>query len=86
MPIKPVVRTVYLAPTKGRHYMAKAAAIKAEARALILQRHPSEPPEHDVGMNGWIWQYDLPRADVLLRRVCRLIKKSTPPAPGTEES
>lgn len=86
MPIKPVVRTVYFSPTRGRHYMTKGGAIRAEAKALLQKKFPSEKAEYeDFGFMtypGFYWK-DMPRSDVLFRRVCRLIKNSTPPAPGT---
>lgn len=76
--IKPVIRTVYLAPTRGRHYMTKASAIRAEATALIIRRHPTEEPDYDQGhmlYPGFHWT-ELPRHAVLLRRVCRLVKNA----------
>lgn len=35
---------VYYAPTKGRRYFSKAAAIKAEAKAIINKHFPPEIP------------------------------------------
>lgn len=48
--------TVYYAPTKGRRYFSKSAAIRAEARAIIKKHCPDEPscqctPEY-CGMCG----------------------------------
>ncbi len=40
-------RRVYFAPRKGRHYFSKAAAISAEARAIIQEKYPTEPQESD---------------------------------------
>ena len=66
-------RKVYYSKSKNRHYLTKMAAIKAEARALIIQKHPSEESEHDTGYQGWHWT-QLPRSHVLYRRVVRLVK------------
>lgn len=75
--IEVITRTVYRSPSKGRCYLTKKAAIKAEARALIEAKHPTEAAEHDYEAGyyypGWYWTA-LPRSDVLYRRVCRLIK------------
>jgi len=72
------VRTVYYAPTRRRHYLSKQAAIHAEAVALIQQRHPTENPERDergrLISEGWHWT-DIPRSDVLLRRVKRMVRR-----------
>ncbi|MFT8211548.1 MAG: hypothetical protein ACMZI0_15025 [Symbiopectobacterium sp.] len=38
---------VYLAPTKGRRYLSKRAAINAETIAIILKKYPPEKPESD---------------------------------------
>lgn len=79
--IETLTRTVYRSTTAGRSYFTKRAAIHAEARTLILARHPTESAEsaeyEDGHMicRGWHWT-DLPRSDVLFRRVCRLIKNS----------
>lgn len=72
------VRTVYYSPTRRRHYLSKQAAIHAEAVALIQQRHPTEHPERDergqLISEGWHW-IEIPRSDVLLRRVKRLVRR-----------
>lgn len=78
--IQQITRIVYLAPTAGRTYLTKRAAINAEARALIKEKHPTEETIHDYESGhyepGFHWS-ELPRSDVLLRRVCRLVKQST---------
>ena len=78
--IEKTTRTVYRATTKGRAYLTKTAAIKAEARALIENRHPTESSEFDGNGYqtdpGWHWT-NLNRSDVLYRRVCRLVKKES---------
>jgi hypothetical protein len=40
---------VYYAPTKGRRYFTKKAAINAEAIAIILKKYPTEDFEPDTG-------------------------------------
>ncbi len=78
--IEATTRTVFRATTKGRTYLTKAAAIKAEARALIEKRHPTEKGEFDGNGYqtdpGWHWM-NIHRSDVLYRRVCRLVKKES---------
>ena len=71
-------RTVYLSKLAGRSYLTKRAAIHAEARALIVKKHPPERAEADVGFPGWRWE-ELPRSDVLWRRVVRLVKRANWP-------
>jgi hypothetical protein len=59
----------------GRRWFSLRAAVKAEAQAIIKAKHPSERPEYENGMcyyPGFHWR-ELPRSDVLLRRLCRLI-------------
>lgn len=42
MSVEAKTATVYYAPTKGRRYLSKAAAVRAEARAIIEKHFPSE--------------------------------------------
>jgi hypothetical protein len=59
----------------GRRWFSLRAAVKAEAQAIIKAKHPSERPEYENDMcyyPGFHWR-ELPRSDVLLRRLCRLI-------------
>ena|ERR1019366_9080760 len=72
-------RKVFYSPKAGRCYLTKRAAIYAEARAIIEEKHPSEHAEDDTGYEGWYWRKGLPRSDVLLRRVARLVKNSSSP-------
>lgn len=69
--------TVYFSPTAKRRFLTKGAAIAAEARALISNKHPAEPAEHDDSggliYSGFHWR-ELPRSEVLYRRVVRLVK------------
>lgn len=63
----------------GRRYLTKKAAIKAEAIAIIKRKHPTERSTDHGPMGiepGWHWS-DLSRADVLLRRIERLVAKES---------
>lgn len=78
MTIEAIERTVYRSPSAGRCYLTKRAAIMAEARALIMRKHPTERPERDhIGVTypGWHWT-EIHRSDVLYRRVARLVAKT----------
>jgi len=44
MTITSSIQIVYYAPTKGRRYLSKYAAIRAEARAIIERHIPSVRP------------------------------------------
>ena len=72
-------RTVYRSTLRGRDYFSKVSAIRAEARMLIEKRHPTEESECDeygrTCIRGWHWS-ELKRSDVLLRRVCRLVRSA----------
>jgi len=61
----------------GRRYFTKNAAIKAEAIAIIKARYPSEREHYDRNGYpedpGFHW-HELKRSEVMLRRMCRLIK------------
>lgn len=59
--------TVYLAPTAGRRFLTKKAAINKEARAIIRKHFPEEKscpcsPEHCgmCGYRGWSLEVDQP--------------------------
>lgn len=39
----------YLAPTRGRRYLTKKAAIHNEAKAIIYKHYPKEDYESDTG-------------------------------------
>lgn len=61
----------------GRRWLTPQGAIRAEAVSIIKRKHPSERSytapdmsEHDPGFH---WT-ELPRSDVLLRRMCRLVR------------
>jgi ribonuclease D len=71
--------TVYRARSARRRFFTRKSAVRAEAIARIKSKHPTERDETDErGQNiggGFHWT-SLPRADVLLRRVCRLVEAS----------
>lgn len=78
-PITKVVRTAYFAPSKGRHYFSLAGAVRAEALSMILKKHPTKHCAEDLGIEvsaGFYWASDIPRSDVLLRRVRRLVAQT----------
>ncbi|MGL6089604.1 MAG: hypothetical protein ACRC07_06115 [Pseudomonas paracarnis] len=56
--------TVYLAPTAGRRFLTKAAAINKEARAIIKKHFPEERGCSDsdclCGDPGWSLEVDQP--------------------------
>ena len=65
--------TVFYAPTRGRRYFSRRAAVKGEANAKIFDRYPIEPFESDTGHHYDI-RYDEPeRYEKMLRRLSRLI-------------
>lgn len=76
--------TVYRAPTAGRRYFTKRAAINAEARALIFKKYPieggpfigHEGPDDDY-IN--IEQHEPDRFATMLRRMKRLISQAMAP-------
>jgi hypothetical protein len=71
---------VFYAPTAGRRYFTKPAAINAEAKAKINKKYPAEEYETDENGNmtygGFHWS-EMERADVMLRRLSRIIKRCT---------
>lgn len=61
--------TVYLAPTAGRRFLTKAAAINKEARAIIKKHFPNERGcrgdidgcgPYGCGDRGWSLEHDEP--------------------------
>ena len=74
MSVKASTTTVYKGG--GRRFLTLRAAVHAEAAAIIKRKYPTERSytapdmsEHDPGFH---WT-ELPRSDVLLRRMCRLV-------------
>ncbi len=56
--------TVFKAPTRGRRYLTLNGALNAEARAIILERYPIDPPcgndLYDGGDSGYYIVADEP--------------------------
>jgi hypothetical protein len=75
-------KKVFYSQTANRHYFTKLAAIKAEARALLIKKHPTESAENEPEIGhyypGWHWT-ELKRSDVLYRRVMRMVKNASSP-------
>lgn len=44
--IEKTITTVYYAPTRGRRYFSKNAAINAEARVIVLRDNPFDIDEY----------------------------------------
>lgn len=80
MTIQIGMQIVYYAPTRGRRYFSKAAAIRAESMAIIEKHVPSiKPcncsPEH-CGMckdPGWSLENDQPERH---KRYMQMLKKA----------
>lgn len=67
---------VYRSPRAGRRYFSLAAAVNAEARAIIKAKYPDERAEYDSGhitYPGFHW-VTLPRSEVMYRRLARLVR------------
>ena len=60
MGVQKIEDYVYFAPTRDRRYLSRQAAINAEAKAIILKKHSTEPERYKT----------------MHRRMCRLLKKS----------
>ena len=79
--IKTKTVTAYYAPTKGKTYLTKAGAIKAETKAIIMRKHPWEGADHDdegrCTYKGWHIEYDEPeRFAKMYRRLRRMVVNS----------
>lgn len=66
----------------GRRWFTRKAAVYAEAFAIIKRKHPSERSDPDCG-GGFHWR-DMPRSEVLLRRVMRLVNQASKGASHAE--
>ena len=74
--IKKMNAVVYFAPTRGRRFLSKSAAISAEARAIIYKKYPIEPFEPDTGHRYDI-KFDEPsRYQVMHRRLSKILAKT----------
>lgn len=69
------ITTVYRSTLACRNFLTRRAAIHAEARALISKKYPKERSSIEDGDPGWHWT-SLPRANVLWRRVVRMINRA----------
>lgn len=71
-------KPVYLAPTKGRHYLTPKAAAFAEARAQMNRKYPEEKPEYGPkgGLvdGGWHWSCE-PHHVAAYERLSRCLLK-----------
>lgn len=77
MCIQEMTVRVYYSPTRNRRYFSKEAAIKAEAKARIFKKYPSEKPESDTGYAGYnIWADRPEFYQRALRFLSYLIKKN----------
>lgn len=43
------VKKVFYSASANRHYFTRIAAVKAEARMLIMRKHPTESSEDNTG-------------------------------------
>lgn len=73
--------TAYFAPTKRKTYLTKNAAIRAETRAIIMNKYPPERGcsdyNCDCGDYGWHIEHDEPaRYGKMFRRLRRLVMRS----------
>lgn len=80
MAITTKTATVYYAPTKGRRYFSKAAAIRAEACAIIKKHCPDEPGCSlmgcDCGDQGWSLEHGMPERHArYMRMLTAALKK-----------
>lgn len=78
--LKQMTATVWFSTAKGRRYLSKSAAIRAETNAIIFARYPSESPDYDNGhmtYQGWNIAEDEPeRYSKMFRRLRRIVAKS----------
>lgn len=50
MAIQKRTREVFYSEVANKHFFTKKAAIRAEARAIVSNRYPSERPEYEDGV------------------------------------
>ncbi len=78
--IEKVTTTVYRSSVKGRRYFSLYAAINAETKAIIFNKHPIEKPEYINGFltyPGYCVEDDEPeRYKKMFRRLRRIVAKS----------
>lgn len=69
--------TVWFSPTSRRRFLTRRGAIRAEAAAIILARHPVEHGSERDGDPGWDIRWAEPeRFENMQRRLCRLINQA----------
>jgi hypothetical protein len=73
--IKPRIALTWYAPTRGRRYFSKRAAINAEATAMILKKYPVEPWEEGFSHGYDIRVDETERFNALHSRVCRMLNR-----------
>jgi hypothetical protein len=71
---------VYLAPTRGRRFLTLDGAIRAEAKALIYKKYPSDIGyyEGDLGYSedGYdIYHDDYERYQRMHKKMCVILKR-----------
>ncbi|EBO9780687.1 hypothetical protein ZD92_20130 [Salmonella enterica subsp. enterica] len=75
------MKKVWFSPSRGRHFLTRRAAVRAEAHAKILAKYPIEKSYYEHGGlcdPGYSIQFDEPdRYQKMLRRMMRLIDKNT---------
>lgn len=80
--IKAETRKVFVILRYGRRktFLTFGAACAAVEREIILKKHPSESPyegDHGYGQtDGYYWRADMPRADILLRRMTKIVMRA----------
>ncbi|QTZ83134.1 hypothetical protein [Salmonella phage vB_SalP_ABTNLsp11242] len=75
------IRKVWFSPSRGRHFLTRRAAVRAEAHAKILAKYPIEKTYYENGGlcdPGYSIQFDEPeRYKKMLRRMMKIIDKNT---------
>jgi hypothetical protein len=77
MAIEAEQRVVYRSSMSGRRFMTLKGAVYSDARKILRTKYPNERPEYEgefgqMTSPGFTWM-DLPRSDVMFRRLCRLL-------------
>ncbi len=66
---------VYFAPTANKTFITKRAAARAEARAKIKRKYPTDHFEPDTGY-CWYWRTELKNADKIYKRLSDILFKA----------
>ena len=74
--VKTQTAVVYYAPTRGRRYFTRSAAIKGEALAIILKKYPLEDYEPDTGFYADIRISEPDRFERMMRSMIYKLKVS----------